>query len=56
MEENSTPKKNVMEQIASAIVHGRYIVYLLFLAMLVFSVIGIPKVKVYTDITAFLPS
>ena len=56
MEENSTPKKNVMEQIAGTIVHGRYIVYILFIAMIVFSVIGIPKVKVYTDITEFLPS
>ena len=56
MEENSTPKKNVMEQIAGAIVHGRYIVYVLFIAMIVFSVLGISKVKVYSDITAFLPS
>lgn len=56
VEEKSTPKKNIMEEIASTIVHGRYIIYLIFAAMIVFSVIGFSKVKVNNDITAFLPA
>lgn len=45
-----------MELIASTIVQGRMVVYILFAAMIVFCVLGLSKVQVNNDITAFLPS
>ena len=56
MENNNKQKKNVMELIASTIVQGRMVVYILFAAMIVFCVLGLSKVQVNNDITAFLPS
>lgn len=45
-----------MELIASTIVEGRFVVYILFAAMMIFSALGLSKVQVNNDITAFLPS
>ncbi len=56
MEDKKQSNKNVMELIASAIVRGRVVVYILFAAMIIFSALGISKVQVNSDITAFLPS
>ena len=56
MENKSKQKNNVMELIASTIVQGRIVVYILFAAMIVFCVLGLSKVQVNNDITAFLPS
>lgn len=43
MENNNKQKKNVMELIASTIVQGRMVVYILFAAMIVFCVLGLSK-------------
>ena len=56
MENKSKQKNSVMELIASTIVQGRMVVYILFAAMIVFCVLGLSKVQVNNDITAFLPS
>lgn len=46
--------KFVLSKLASFIVHGRYVFFVIFLCFIAHSIYGFPKVKVEEDITAFL--
>ena len=47
---------NAMKTLAAIIVDGRFVIYVLFLAAAVYCALSIGKVKVNSDLTAFLPS
>ncbi len=55
MKRNPSVRPDPMKAIASAIVNGRYIIYILFLAAAVYCALSVGKVRVNRDITAFLP-
>ena len=49
------PKPDVMRLISVAIIKYRYVVFLLFAAAAVYCVLSIGKIRVNSDLTAFLP-
>lgn len=55
MADHQPPKKTVLQKIAKIIVDYRYIIFILFAVAAVFCVFSIGKVKLNSDLTAFLP-
>ena len=49
------PKKNVMKEVAAAIVRSRFLIMALFLLAGIYCAMSVGKVQVNDDITAFLP-
>ena len=56
MQENTAQKQDIMHLIAEAIIRSRYVIMLLFLAAAVYCGASLDKVKVSSDLTAFLPA
>ena len=56
MPENTAQKQDIMHLIAEAIIRSRYVIMLLFLAAAVYCGASLDKVKVSSDLTAFLPA
>lgn len=55
MPEKTETKPDRMRMIAAAIVRGRFIILLLFLAAAVYCAFSVGRVKVNSDLTFFLP-
>lgn len=49
-------KPDIMHSVASGIVRGRYGILLIFLAAAVYCALSVGRVKVNSDLTAFLPA
>ena len=56
MGERQIEKPDIMHQIAAAIVSGRFVLILLFLAAGVYCALSIGRVRVNSDLTFFLPA
>ena len=56
MSEQKTPNTDIMHAVAAAIVSWRYVILLLFLVAAVYSGLSIGRVKLSSDLTAFLPA
>ena len=56
MEQRQREKPDIMHQIAAAIVSGRFVLILLFLAAGVYCALSIGRVRVNSDLTFFLPA
>ncbi len=56
MKEEKRPKRDPMRAVASFIVEKRVIFYLVFLAAVIFCALSVGKVRINSDLTAFLPA
>ena len=56
MNEHEKKKPDVMKKIAELIVKQHVLIYVLFAAAAIYCILSIGKVKVNSDITAFLPA
>ncbi len=56
MPEKAIKKPDIMHAVAAAIIRGRYVILLAFLAAAVYCGLSLDRVKVSPDLTAFLPA
>ncbi len=56
MDTEKTTKPDIMHQIATTIVRGRFILILLFIAAGIYCALSVGRVKINSDLTAFLPA